>query len=756
MDLPEDKTSNMPLLKNISVKSIKSAGGGGVQSLSVGAITATATGSAGYFTSSIINGINRIYTGATYYDPNAIYITFSTSSVTGGTGPYTCKWTSSKDNYPAYSGYTQGTVTGSMTTKAFSGDFDRWTVTVTDSATPPNIATASIDSIIYGNDFEIFVGTWFGVTGSDTQVYDPVVNYFFPGGLDLPLATIGAGLLYCVPGETFINVASGTYAETPVISKIPVTIDGTADTNGNPAIASGSYFVYGTKISETGSFRSPHPVTNTPVIRGFLSSSFDIIGVNTSGSIQGAVFDVQPSGTIQILGGVHEINTPISTSYGKQINFRGVHVPTGSNDTYYYQPQSILRRADSSFPIFATGVATPNNTGSAHTVSNLALEKSVTGSFFTISANDTRNYILEMVRFRIITGSVAQEMYTWGNATGGSIPFILPNSGSTTGNGMASPVRPLVSPNIINIYAHINDIKYSGFGSGQVIAGVYSPYPSSNSSSYSTLVPRHDFWEFANNSGPAGALISTIENISGVGAVAITNGLTDPTKPVLSFSSSFYNENYYGNFNGINQNLEVNWGGFQHTGSYIVGIFTSHAVSQSRQVVFKVGDETKGTSVVVTGSQVCLTIYNNVTSPTGSVFMLTDITTNQQYMAEIFFDGTSTNKRVGMALYGTSSLITSSYFSSTNFAPSSFGLPVIGTTNRWSIGCAVNRYRTLNTLSTATGRRDHFNGTVAMVSYVQHQRNFYNDARQTSFYRTMRAKYFSSSSIVQRGISQDN
>lgn len=751
----------MPFLKNIGLKAKK--GGGAVTGMSVGAITATATGSAGFFTSSIIGGINRIYSGATGYDPNEIYITLSTSSVTGGTPPYSSKWTSSKESYTP-PGYTEGTVTGSMTIKCYSGfDYDRWTVTVTDSSTPPNIATASIDSMIYGNDFEIFVGTWFGITGSDTQVYNPNLSYIVPGGIDAPLATIGAGLLYCVPGETFINVASGTYTETPVISKIPITIDGTADSNGNPAIASGSHFVYGTRISNTGSFRGPHPVTNIPVIRGFLSSSFDIIGVNTSGSIQSAMFDVQPSGTVKILSGVHEISTPISYSLNKAIYIDGITVPTGSSDTYIYQPSSILRMVNQNINMFDSGTPTAVNTGNFHKISNLALEI-YTGSFFFFPSGVSRNIYLESVKFRLISASVAYDMMTLNNQP--TITSYMNASGETT--------RP--DERNIRSARYIKDVitnQGGGWGTGRVLFGPYSPiginnFLNSTIISYGLQIEANSH-ELLNPVSQS--RMRYVYNAMNNGDDNFSQNLTNlnliSRRPTYAKNNSNFNGLSYLSFDGdeylssFPQSFPAN-----HVTSSCIGycVFAPNTTptGTNKAVVWKFGDYQTGFSLVLTGSRAAFNFYATSSNVTSSVIMLGDITTNQPYLLEFFFDGNSTNKRVGMALYGTSSMITSSYFSSTQFSSNKFYYVNRSTYTATSIGGAEGEYRHDNDLSAILNesRIDFYNGRWAASIFIPNdtgsQLKTNSNKRQTEIYNYLRYKFFPTSSIVTRSISCDN
>jgi hypothetical protein len=670
----------------------------------------------------------------------------STASLVGGTPPYTCKWTASTAYYPP--GYTAGTDTGSITVETYSYESERWTATITDSSTPPNVVSASIDSIVYGIDFEMVVGNFEGKIGNDNQTFDPLI---VPGGPDAPLATINAGIKYAVPDNTYIYVASGTYAENPVINKKIYQIQ-SVDGETSASLGNGNYFIYATKEFGTSSLRQ----LNT--LSGFSSSVFNTIGVSPSGSIQQALFDIEPTGTIRILAGVHEINTPISTSVGNGITFLGDQVPTGSGDTYYYAPASLLRKADGAFSLFHTGT-TANNVGRYHVISNLALEKYETGSFITIASGDSRSYFLEMVKFRLITGSTALDMGIHNTTNQNNISLL--------GNIVTSPVGAK------NISRHITDANDSGNGTGFVRFKNYAPFISTSGSlgvNGSTITYLYDFGFSSLTSGSVvGNPISILYN--SFGSTNLQNALLDNFKPTLQIDQNIYNGLYYGKWGITNrvdsipsQSLEVNInsGGSVNSSSYALVTFIPDAPSNTgRGVILKWGDSVRGFSLVLTGSRVGMNFHLSGSRPVGgaatsSVCMIGDITFGQQYIAEMFFDGNSTNKRVGMALYGTGSLITSSYFSSTDFGDTRVILPVIGVNNRIAAGCGVTHYRFDTFIKTAGTRTDFFSGSIAgiLVDYGAHV-GASNDIT-TSLYRWMRARYFPSSSIVQRAISSDN
>jgi len=740
----------MPFVKNISLTRRKTAAAAPAMSFS---IIGTATGSAGYFTGSN----SKIYSGATTYIP--IYITLSTSSMTGGTPPYICKWTASTGTTPI--GYVSGDNTGSITLENYSLESERWIATITDSSTPPNVVSSSFDSIIYGYDFEMAVGTWtdFGLdfTGSDNQDFDPNKTYV-PGDIYRPLKTIDAAIRYAVPNETIIYVASGTYAENPVLDKQVRLIDGTADIKGSPTLGSGNYFIYARK-DLTGSYSN----VSGSIITGFISSSFSIIGVSPSGSIQNAMFDVEPSGTVKILSGVHEISTPISYSLNKAIYIDGITVPTGSSDTYIYQPSSILRMVNQNINMFDSGTPTAVNTGDFHKISNLALEI-YTGSFFFFPNGVSRNIYLESVKFRLISASVAYDMMTLNNQP--TITSHMNASGETT--------RP--DERNIRSARYIKDAvsnQGNGWGTGKVLFGPYSPIGINNFSNSLISFSQHfeaNSHELLNPVSQSrmryvfNAMHNSFDNFSD----RVLNISLLSRRPTYAKNNSNFNGLSYLSFDGVDeflsslpQSLPAN-----HVTSSCIGycVFAPNATptGTNKAVVWKFGDYQTGFSLVLTGSRAAFNFYATSSNVTSSVIMLGNITTNQPYLLEFFFDGNSTNKRVGVALYGTSSMITSSYFSSTQFSSNKFYYVYKSDYAATSIGGAEGEYRHDNDLSAILNesRIDFYNGRWAASIFIPNdtgsELNTNSNKRQTEIYNYLRYKFFPTSSIVTRSISCDN
>jgi hypothetical protein len=153
----------------------------------------------------------------------------------------------------------------------------------------------------------------------------------------------------------------------------------------------------------------------------------------------------------------------------------------------------------------------------------------------------------------------------------------------------------------------------------------------------------------------------------------------------------------------------------------------------------------------MTGSNVAFTFYSTGSDgiTTSSVYMTGGVSIGTEYLAEFFFDASSADKRVGMALYGTSSLITSSYFSSSSFLADRYGLP--SGTQQESLFTAQNTYRTINHIKTTTGQTDFYRGTIAFIflSTINFENKFphFNENRR-SIYNWARLAFFPSSSFV--------
>jgi hypothetical protein len=733
----------MPFIKNISLKRRKTPSIPPFVAELTASVSAFATGSAGYFTSS--NG--RIYTGAGAVNP--IYITYN-SSIQGGTAPYTIVWTSSMNNYPT--GYTQGTNTSSFTATTYGGNTDTWTMTVLDSSSPKKTVTASIDTIVYG-DLSIYPTIYVDPSGNDTQE----IQFFgYPGSFTYPMKTMNAAMLYAVPNETTMSVISGTYSENVYVYKdIEINCH---SFNQLAGLGEQNYFIYDSKNLQSTGLRNSR-------IKNFNSSSFSVIGVSPSGSIQTAIQDISGyTGTVYVLGGVHEVNTSISMSYNNtSLTIRGVHVPTGSSDSYFYSPNSIIRSSNLTGSIFV-GTSGQDTGGSATTMSNLALEIPTgwTSSYFTVLG--ARNTYLEMVRFRIISSSQSNEVLTFEDVR------------STVNTQFCNTIDERVRPAFRNYYGQlVRDGTDAGFGTGKIYPGNYSPFQQGLGGQPNPL--KYGYEALFSQTLTQNADVSSIW----IRSVDIAGGNFSDRRPNLAYSSteSIFNGAPYLYWNASTTDreyLEANYvpsTGEETSSFYFNMVFRIRSVGTTDRVIHKWAGNANGFSIVTVPRSptsdgivtMSINLYTNLDGTQQHACMTSSANINTDYMVEMFFDPSSANKRVGMALYGTSSLISSFYFSS-----SSFNSKKIGSQESVAVGSMISfgtrtgnvRYRrnfdsgdaqAIQVL-TSTGRSLWADTSIASA-FAFFRDNPHKNSFANQVYNWARWKFFPTSSIVTRSISSD-
>lgn len=745
MGSPLVKISNMPFLKNIGLKSKK---GGNQSGLSI-TLNAIASGSSGYFTSS--NGV--LYTGASVTTPSNVTYQVTAS---GGTPSYTIQWSSSIA-YPG--GYATADNLSSFTLATYAGEQDQWTVKVIDSGTPPTTVSASIDTIVFGDDPpSLNVST----VGSDTPSFQALDIY---GSTTMPLATIGAAIKYSIPNETTIYVVSGTYAENPLYSKY-VIISGSS----SPGLGSGNYFVYDTTWTRvTSSAAASRPIF------GFTESSFGRIEVTTSGSIQRAIYDVSSSGVVHPRAGVHIVSSSIrlgQMSTNSVLIINGVHVDTGSSASPHNMiPTTILRTPNDQTVMFRA-FAGEGSTSLPVALVNLTLDTYPSSSYIRLDSGISKNVWLEMIRFRTIVSGVPKDRYTYSAQTS-----LTTEWGVTSGAPYEERnIRTSTAATFITASGPIFDLSDAGFSTGRVHHGPYAPWRSSTCTipSYTniTLDGKMGFWDFAfAQFSASGSRVQRSTNAGLASSTQLSNPGTTTTRPLSGINSNLYRGMAYLDFGGdgvaANDFLVRGPVTTQSTSSiHAFVLFSPRSLTQERGVIFKLGSWQYGYSFVMTGSNVAMTFYStSSSSPTSaSVYMLGGVSTGTQYLAELFFDASSTNKRVGMALYGTASLITSSYFSSTQYPVAEWYLAT--PTSNDAIGAAHTYYRTMNYIykppeADDTGITDYYSGTVGGVfcdhTDVSSSRNVaahFNKERKQVF-DWIWMKYFPTGSYVSHSLFAD-
>lgn len=750
MGSPLVKISNMPFLKNIGLKSKK---GGNQSGLSI-TLNAIASGSSGYFTSS--NGV--LYTGASVNTPSNVTYQVTAS---GGTQPYTIQWSSS---IAWAGGYATADNLSSFTLATYAGEQDQWTVKVIDSGTPNKTVSSSINTIVFGDDPpSLNVST----LGSDTPSFQALDIY---GSTTMPLATIGAAIKYAIPSETIIYVASGTYAENPLYSKY-VIISGSS----SPSLGSGNYFIYDTTWTRpTGSVAESRPIF------GFTESSFGRIEVTTSGSIQRAIYDVSSSGVVHPRAGVHIVSSSIrlgQMSTNSVLIINGVHVDTGSSASPHNMIPTTILRTPNDQTIMFRAFAGENSIGNPVGLLNLTLDTYPSSSYIRLDSGISKNVWLEMIRFRTILSGIPRDRYT-NSIQGGAI-----TSEWSVQSGAPYEernIRTSAAATFITASGPIYDTSDVGFSTGRVHHGPYAPWRSSTYTASMvngpfqniTTLNKMAFYDFAFAQFVASS--SRVQRSTNAGLTSTTqiqNPGTTTTRPLSGINSNLYRGMAYLDFGGdgaaANDFLVRGGTATQSTSSiHAFVLFSPTSLTQDRGVIFKLGSWHYGYSFVMTGSNVAITFYStSSSSPTSaSVYMLGQVSTGTEYLAELFFDASSTNKRVGMALYGTSSLITSSYFSSTQYPVAEWYLAT--PTSNDALGAAHTYYRTIDYIykppeADATGITDYYKGTIGGV-FTDHtndssSRNVaahFNKERKQVF-DWIWMKYFPTASFVTHSLFAD-
>lgn len=684
----------MPFIKNISLKRKKNV----VQSGITISLAATATGSSGYFTSS--NSV--LYTGASVNTPSDITYTVA---VAGGTPPYNIQWSASL----AYaSGYSPGDNQSSITIPTYAGEQDTWTVRVSDATS--NVS-ASINTIIFGDDPpSLNVST----LGSDTPEFQ--VNDIY-GSTAMPLRTIDAAIRYAIPNETTIYVSSGNYTENPRISK-SVIISGSS----SPGLASGNYFIYDTVWAS----RPTSSLAASRIVHGFTESSFGTIGVTTSGSIQQAIYDIGAFGTVYLFAGVHIVSSSIRLNQitNNHVYIKGIHVDTGSGTFSQNMTPSTILRTPNDQTILFRAFSTPNPSATFG-LYNLTLDTYPSSSYFRLDSGVQKNVWLEMIRFRTIVDGIPYDRYSktlqitftseWGSRSDVNAPY---------------QERNIRSHGLFPTFGGpIFDTTDVGFGTGRVHHGPYAPWRSSviagSESNIETVSNPIGFFDMASaESAVSGSRVQRARNSSNSSGLLLSNAGTTTTRPLFGINSNLYRGMAYLNFGGdgaaANDFIQSGRTAVNPFTSSIAAmlIFSPNSLSSNRGVIFKVGNHRYGFSFVMTGSNMATTFYSQDASEitTASVYMVSPVSTGSQYLAEVFFDSGSTNKRVGMALYGTDGLITSSYFSSTNYPVSEWMLSVDSTGTNTSMGCSSGYYRSVDFINNSTaGLSDYYTGTVGGI-----------------------------------------
>jgi len=601
------------------------------------------------------------------------------STISGGTGTYTKSWTT-----PSGSGVSSpGDVEDWTITAAQGTASGTYTLSVTDAA--GCTASASVDVIVYGQT--LYVAT----TGNDNNA----------GGQNTPLLTIGKALDVSQSGDA-INVATGTYSESPVITG-PRTITG----SGNPNLGSG-YFKYSIGTNDS------------VAISGFTSATFDNVGAENTASIQKAVHKVNSNGTVKLKGEAY--NTLSTTvSLVNAVTIAGVSVSTSG--TCVMNPTTSINASGTGTIMFKTYGS------STKTVRDLELKVGdATGRFFEVASGSSGAINTTRVAFK--------------------------NSSSTRLYGIMNDDKS--AGNVNDAARLINDGKDAGYGTGEVSYGIYAPLPASDV----IIGWKSEDAGTATNSTRIGTWYpyKTTQYL--------TNGSVSAKRPTYNTTAAgdHFNTRPYLTFDGVDEYLTMNTTSDINSGSektLFVVFRTGASPSATNNVVYKHGDEDQGMSVNVTGSGAGGTwtdVQLNIYEPNGLTVANKTFTVaaaaNTVYVAQIYFNGNSTTNRVGMAVDKDNGQINESVIGSGDFAPTTLTTPgTINGENMVGVGARCGAARLNNTTSgaTTTTRALWFKGNVAEVVLM----NTADVAKRDAVYCYLRNKYFNGNQEFENSLEKD-
>jgi hypothetical protein len=508
-----------------------------------------------------------------------------------------------------------------------------------------------------------------------------------------PFATIQKALDVTSDGSV-VNVVAGSYTESPIIDS-PRRIIGGA---GTPSIT-------GDSTSLSHRFRYAYASNTsasitTDSITGFTSASFATVGARTAAGIYKAIARVNTDGTVLIDNGTYSISSSINI-YG-QITVAGhTNSMTGTCDL---APSAVLEGSGTVklFMMYGTGTGTK-------TLRDLTLQiGNATGRFIEVPFGQAHNVNTERMVFK--------------NASGTRLFGTMNASRSGT--------------SVNDVAKLVNDGADFGFGSGRVNYGVYAPL---NMSAVATGWKAEDV-DHNNNNTAAGTLYACKGS-------NLVNGGASATKPKYFNSTQAgteFNDRAYLKFDGIqtymdaNTNADVNGG----TAKTVLVAFRTGATFPGSMLIYKHGDENQGISInALTASSGSVEI--NIREDDGVNGLSTathtfDVEASTDYIAQIYFDGASTTKRVGMALDKADGQVHEKLFTSTQFADANLSTPAAVTASKISIGGRTGSTYINGVNEIGTTRGHFFNGSIAEIIVL----NTADVTQRDAAYCYLRNKYF--------------
>jgi hypothetical protein len=162
-------------------------------------------------------------------------------------------------------------------------------------------------------------------------------------------------------------------------------------------------------------------------------------------------------------------------------------------------------------------------------------------------------------------------------------------------------------------------------------------------------------------------------------------------------------------------------------------------------VIYKHGNQTNGMSFAVIGDAVGnddfeVNIYNEKTGSTTQYATLdvANLAANTTYIAQAYFDGSSTSNRVGLALHNDAGDMGTSNIASASFDVTSLTTPAVGAATNISLGARSGSTYVDGGAVTTVGVGNYFNGKVAELIVL----NTASSTARDAVYCYLRNKYF--------------
>jgi hypothetical protein len=437
--------------------------------------------------------------------------------------------------------------------------------------------------------------------------------------------------------------------------------------------------------------------------------------VNTSGDIQNAINAVTSTGTVKLLAGDYSLSTT-QLNVVNGITIQGPSVTDGSTSCDMVPTATVT----------VTGTTTMFKTygSNSKTIKNLILtvgkssSTSTTGRFFEIASGSSGNINTENIQFKYDNNSSVTRIF-----------------GVTNADNSAGALN--------DVAKFVNDINDVGYGTGRVTYGNQAPLPWNDLE----IGWKAEDGETATE-GTRVARLNPMKNTT-----KIQNPGTTTTRPL------FYNSVGTTATDGINSRAALVFDGvdeFLHASTttqvnggsaktvFVVFQTGADIGTATDMVIYKHGNQTNGMSFAVIGDAAGnddfeLNIYNEKTggSTQYATLDVANLSANTTYIAQAYFDGSSTNNRVGLALHDNSGDLGTSNVTSTNFDVTTLTTPAVGAATNISLGARSGSTYVDGGDVTTAGVGNYFNGKVAELIIL----NTANSTARDAVYCYLRNKY---------------